>query len=64
MNVRSDIYTFNPQSSSFSDTSRVSNTSDPVVPLYQPTDLGYEAEIKKRLDQWRSLQKKKSGKNS
>jgi hypothetical protein len=39
MNFRSDIYTFNPQSSSFLDTSRVSNTSDPVVPLYQPTDL-------------------------
>lgn len=27
------------------------------VPLYEPTALGYEAEMKKRLDAWRSLAK-------
>jgi len=34
------------------------------VPLYEPTDLGYEAEIKKRMNLWRSQQKPNSGKNS
>jgi putative ATPase len=36
---------------------------DPVT-LYEPTDLGYESEIKKRLNQWRSQTKPTSGKNS
>ena len=38
---------------------------DPVK-LYEPTDLGYEAEIKKRLNAWNSQPKPKtpSGKNS
>jgi len=36
---------------------------DPVK-LYEPTDLGYEAEIKKRLSLWRSQPKPTSEKNS
>jgi putative ATPase len=36
---------------------------DPVT-LYEPTDLGHEAEIKKRLSAWRPLQKPTSAKNS
>lgn len=36
---------------------------DPVT-LYEPTELGYEAEIKKRLNQWRSQAKPISEKNS
>jgi putative ATPase len=35
---------------------------DPVK-LYEPTELGYEGEIKKRLSQWRSQTKPASGKN-
>lgn len=36
---------------------------DPVK-LYEPSDLGYEAEIKKRLNAWRQQPKPTSGKNS
>jgi putative ATPase len=36
---------------------------DPVK-LYEPTDLGYEAEIKKRLTLWRSQAKPNSGRNT
>ncbi len=36
---------------------------DPVT-LYEPTDLGYEAEIKKRLNAWRNPPKPNSAKNS
>lgn len=36
---------------------------DPV-PLYEPTTLGYEAEIQKRLQAWRSQPKQTSEKNS
>jgi len=34
------------------------------VKLYEPTDLGYEAEMKKRLQSWRSQPKQTSEKNS
>ncbi len=34
------------------------------TPLYEPTDLGYEADIKKRLTQWHSQPKPNSEKNS
>ena len=36
---------------------------DPVT-LYEPTELGYEAEMKKRLHSWRSQPKPNSEKNS
>jgi len=36
---------------------------DPVT-LYEPTDLGYEAEMKKRLNAWHSQPKPTSAKNS
>ncbi len=32
------------------------------IPLYEPTDLGYEGEMKKRLDSWKSKTKKNSEK--
>jgi len=35
-----------------------------AVTLYEPTDLGYEAEMKKRLNLWRSQPKPNSEKNS
>ena len=36
---------------------------DPIA-LYEPTELGYEGEMKKRLAQWRSQANPTSGKNS
>jgi len=36
---------------------------DPI-PLYEPTALGFEADIKKRLEQWRSQPKPNSAKNT
>jgi putative ATPase len=35
---------------------------DPVK-LYEPTEIGYEMEIRKRLNAWRSQQKSSSEKN-
>jgi putative ATPase len=34
------------------------------VPLYEPTDIGYEAEMRKRLNAWHNKQKSNSEKNS